>query len=255
MQLTRRHIIAVATTLIERDGAEAFSMTALATELGCGVLALYGYIPSRSDVLDCVAGQILTRVAAALAPRPVAGPSAAAEAQPDGWQDQIRALAAAMRQVARAFPRCATLAFVTQPEMPDPAAEAFVALRDAGLSGQDARQIVRTLTAYVIGSTLCELGADQREPPDADADFEFGLGLLIRAAASHCPASADAATADLAVTGAVSTQSAAAAATGRATPAPAASTSASRAGRTRAADKPAALAMPPMSTGPPSMPA
>ncbi len=237
MQLTRRRVISVATTLIERDGVGAFSMAKLATELGCSIMVLYGYVPSRSELLDGVADQVLARVAAPGVP-------------PRHWEDQVRALAAAIRQVARTFPACATLAFSRQPLVPaaaEPgkagpgkvasgkAAPMVATLRDAGLSGPDATRMVRTLTAYVIGSVLCELG-----PADADADFEFGLGMLIRAAATLCPP-------------ATGNQSAVAA--GRATPAPAASIRASTAGTDRATERPAALAMPPMSTGPPSMPA
>ncbi len=225
MQLTRRRIISVAMTLIERDGAEAFSMASLATELGCSVIVLYGHVWSRSELLDGVADKILAQVAAAGLP-------------PCGWEDQVKGLADAMRQVARTSPRCATLAFGRRPLTPAAAAPVVTALRHAGLGEQDAARVAGTLTAYVIGSVLRELGS-----ADAGADFEFGLAMLIsavdglRAAAGGPDSAQPAGAADLAA------------------PAPAASNSASTAGTTSAADRPAALAIPPMSTGPPSMPA
>jgi AcrR family transcriptional regulator len=233
MQLTRKRIIATAMTLIEQDGAEAFSMGTLATELGSGVMALYGHVASRSDLLDSVADQILTSMTAAALP---AG----------DWEDQVRALAAATRQVALTYPRCATLALSRPPlssSQAAPSAAALAALHDAGVSEQDAAQVARTLTVYVLGSALCEPGS-----VDADTAFEFGLGMLVGAVAALCPRWHGR-------QGSQSDTAAAAAATGRATPAPAASSSASSAGTRRAAERPAALAMPPMSTGPPSMPA
>jgi AcrR family transcriptional regulator len=172
MRLTRKRIIVVAMALIERDGAEAFSMGRLATELGCSVMLLYGYVPSRSDLLDCVADQVLARVAAAEVPA-------------CSWEDQVRALAASIRQVAQASPRCATLAFGRRSVMSMAAAPVVGALRGAGLSGQDATAVAATLTAYVIGSALCEPAR-----ADADADFEFGLGMLIGSVAALCPAAA-----------------------------------------------------------------
>jgi AcrR family transcriptional regulator len=205
MQLTRRRIISVAMTLIEQDGAEAFSMARLATELGCGIMILYGFVPSRSELLDGVTDQVLTSMTAAQLPA-------------CGWEGQLRALATASRQVARTFPQCATLAFSRRPlvsgkaapgkegpgkaapgkegpgkaapgkEGPGkmgPAALALTSLCEAGLTRADAARTVRALTAYVIGSARCEPSSD-----DADADFEFGLSMLISAVTALCPAAA-----------------------------------------------------------------
>lgn len=170
MQLTRRRIISVAMTLIEHDGVEAFSMARLATELGCSIMILYGYVPSRSDLLDGVTDQIFASLTAP-------------GVQPSGWEGQVRALAAAIRQVARTFPQCATLAFGRRTPIPGSAALALASLREAGLSEQGATRVVRTVTAYVVGSVRCESGSD-----DADAGFEFGLSMLIGAVAALCPA-------------------------------------------------------------------
>lgn len=184
MQLTRKRILGTAIELIERDGVEAASMTRLATELGCGVLLLYGVVPSRADLLDGVADEVLSSVVTVTAPDV-------------GWQGQVRALAWAFRQLASVLPRCAVVA-LSRPAVPASAVQlaqgALSSLREAGFPGPDAVRIIRVLVTYVKGAALREAGLADSLREDArcaaetkraglDEDFEFGLDLLIRALA------------------------------------------------------------------------
>ena len=200
MQLTRKRVIAAAMDLIEKDGVEAVSMQRLAMELGCGLVALYSYVPSKSALLDGVANAVMSQV-----PSPVVGAAS--------WQEQIRAQARTFRELARAHPRCA-IVLVTRPApsatVLRPVEQALTTLRSAGFGPRDAMHIVRAITMYVMGSLLSEFGiapvsatgdADERplrlrrdefphltalsnEPSasDSDTDFEFGLDLLVRSA-------------------------------------------------------------------------
>ena len=214
MQLTRERIVTAAVDLIEQAGVEAVSMRRIAAELGCGVMSLYNYVPSKSALLDEVADRVMSGIDFSSVP----GAS---------WDDQVRAQARAFRQIARAHPRCTMLVVgrpTTSPAGLRPIEHALCTLREAGFGGTEAVQIVRAFVAYIIGSLLREVGispslsltdgaADQSpaEPPpppltaragfpqvtylaaelthkDHDADFEFGLELLVHAIAALRPA-------------------------------------------------------------------
>jgi AcrR family transcriptional regulator len=211
MQLTRKRIISVAMELIERDGVHAVSMPGLAAELGCGVMALYDDVPSKAALLTGVADAVMSE----LEFTPKTGAS---------WQDQVRAQARALRQIARTHPRC-TMIVISRPASSTaplrPVEHALGTLRQAGFSGKDSVRIIRAFAAYILGSLLPELGAapGQAGPDlsaaqqmanrprlraaefpqltslaaelsssDPDANFEFGLDLLVHATAALLPA-------------------------------------------------------------------
>jgi len=67
-----------ALTFIRRNGADRFSMRALAKELGVTPMALYYYVGNKDELLERVADAILARV-----PRPT--PTG------DNWREQLRA--------------------------------------------------------------------------------------------------------------------------------------------------------------------
>ena len=199
MLLTRDRIIAVAMALIEAEGPQAVSMPRLATELGCGVIPLYSHVRSTSDLLDGIAATIVC--GADTSPR--AGTA---------WAGQLRAQARAVRQAARAYPRCSVAVAGREPAtaaMLRPTERVLATLRTAGFGGPDAVRIVRAISAYVAGSLLLEIGgaagpgggfdpdgdhhpllrpgefpqvtalAAELAKADPDADFEFGLDLLL----------------------------------------------------------------------------
>jgi AcrR family transcriptional regulator len=205
VQLTRKRIIAAAMDLIERDGIEAISMDRLATNLGCGLVSLYSYVPSTSALLDGVADALLSSIKL-----PLGGAT--------GWQDLIKAQAREFRVIATAWPRCTAVVISRPPPSAStlrPVERALGALSEAGFGAQDAMHIVRVLSAYVMGSVLAEIGAT-KGPVGADvqarrlrlrpaefphltasgtahnartaaADFEFGLDMLMRSVAAMQP--------------------------------------------------------------------
>jgi len=196
--LTRNRIITAAMELIEAEGPQTVSMTRLATELGCGLIPLYSHVPSTSALLDGIAVTIMSTVDV--------GPSGA------GWADQMRAQAQAIRQAARAYPRCSVAVAGREPAtaaMLRPTEHALATLRSAGFCGRDAVRIVRAVAAYLTGTILREGGGapalaagidgdDDHRPrlrptefpqitglraelaqADLDADFGLGLELLV----------------------------------------------------------------------------
>jgi AcrR family transcriptional regulator len=208
VQFTRGRVIAAAMALIEAEGAQAVSMTRLATELGCGLVPLYSHIPSAQALLDGVAAAIVSGIEVTESP-----------GKCDGWLARLRAQARATRRAAAAHPRCAIAVAGRPPASAAslrPAEQALGTLRAAGFAAPDAIRIMRALAAYQVGCLVLEVGvapclraadaadAAQRTGPvlrpaafpqltalsaelasatadsSPDADFEFGLELLLR---------------------------------------------------------------------------
>ena len=61
-QLSRERIVDTATMLIERDGASKFTMRSLGAELGVSAMAVYGYFPSRDDLMVAVLDRFMEGV-------------------------------------------------------------------------------------------------------------------------------------------------------------------------------------------------
>jgi AcrR family transcriptional regulator len=206
MQLTRNRIIGAAMELIEQEGIDAVSMRRLATELGCGVMSLYSYVPSKAALLDAVAEVVMSGIECTPIPD-------------DTWAERVRVRARAFRQLAREHPLCTMLAVsrpVTSVAQLRALEHALETLREAGLSGEESIRLMRAFGAYILGSLLGEVGvapalagsepasgpaawsrrtlkakdfpqvtnlAAELSRNDPDADFDFGLELLVRAAA------------------------------------------------------------------------
>jgi AcrR family transcriptional regulator len=210
VQLTRARVIATAMALIESEGAQAISMTRLATELGCGLVALYSHVPSTQALLDGIAAAVVAGI------EPTESPGAS-------WSARLRAQAQAARRAAAAHPRC-TVAVAGRPPATAaslrPTEQAVGVLRAAGLGGPDTIRVLRALAAYQVGCLVLEVGvapalrtADEADgaqrtrpvlrraafphltalsaelagdgaAPSPEADFEFGLELLLRGMAA-----------------------------------------------------------------------
>ena len=173
MELTRSRITGAAIDQIERDGAAAFSMPGLASELGCGVVPLYGFMPSKAALLDRVTAAVTSKIELTARPGHEAG-----------WKDRVFAEARAFREVGTEHPQCAVLAACRTrgsggPQAP--AEGAAAALSDAGFDRADSARIASAIRAYVLGSVVRDACLAPETP--ADEDFEFGLDLLLRAAA------------------------------------------------------------------------
>lgn len=94
--LTREHIVAVASDLIERDGLGAFTMRSLGRELGMSAMAVYGYFSSRDDILVAV----LQRLMASMDTDPVPG---------EAWDDTMRRTMTSIYQLEMAHPELAAI--------------------------------------------------------------------------------------------------------------------------------------------------
>jgi AcrR family transcriptional regulator len=199
--LSRDRIVEAAVELVERKGADALSMRALAAELGVAVMSLYNHVAGKAALLDGVAEYIIGGMT-------VPDDPAAA------WTERARALVRAYRKVAHDYPRCVTIVLTRRIDAPSglrPVEHALAIADDAGFDGETSVRIMRALLAYAMGAQMREVGAAKMldylpEDParelerldaaafphvialhrallrhDAETDFEFGLDLLINA--------------------------------------------------------------------------
>jgi AcrR family transcriptional regulator len=199
--LSRDRIVRAAVELIERKGADALSMRALAAELGVAVMSLYNHVRSKAALLDGIAEYII-------------GGMSVPDHPEAHWTERARALVRAYRKVAHDFPRSVTIVLARRINPPvglRPVEHALAIADDAGFDGETSVRIMRALLAYAMGAQMREVGAAKMldylpEDParqlreldaarfphvvalhpallrhDAETDFEFGLDLLITA--------------------------------------------------------------------------
>lgn len=152
--LTRERVLQAALALVDREGAEALSMRAVASQLGVEAMSLYRYVASKEDLLLGVADLVVAQIEV---PRPGTR-----------WREAMRARALSAREVFLRHPAAALL--VESCARLTPArlayADAIVGLLMA--DGFDAMQAYRAfllLDSYVYGFTLQELGWPR--PPSA----------------------------------------------------------------------------------------
>jgi AcrR family transcriptional regulator len=99
-RLSREEIVEAALSIADEDGLAAVSMHAVAKSLGVGTMTLYTYVEGKEDVLDGMADQILAKIVL-----------------PDGgeWDERLRAVLLATRDVAHEHPSLAGLIMTRAP--------------------------------------------------------------------------------------------------------------------------------------------
>ena len=124
--LTRDLIVRAATHLLDEAGAAEFSMRRLAAALGVDPMAVYRHLPGRAAILH----EVLEAAVAEL-PLPASGSC---------WQERVRALCVAYRDLAHRHPGVFRLLY----PYPRPIRSelvvreaCFAALRDGGLAPAD----------------------------------------------------------------------------------------------------------------------
>ncbi|HEY5833279.1 TetR/AcrR family transcriptional regulator [Streptomyces sp.] len=197
-------ILDAALILLDRDGAEAFTMRALAQQLGVGTMAVYSHFRGKDEISDAVAQRLLDTI----------------ELPPGGSAEPVGELREVCRQVYRLFTEhpSALQLLTIRPLRGDDAIAVIdrmlTLLSRAGLSRADAVHAHVALMQYTVGSALwntrraralCEEGVRERVrakiealPPerypalvslapelicaqdDGGAQYEHGLDGLLR---------------------------------------------------------------------------
>jgi AcrR family transcriptional regulator len=198
-------ILDAAVTLLDRDGAEAFTMRALAEELGVGTMAVYSHFRGKDEISDAVAQRLLAEIEL----------PAACGGDPDAHIAEI------VRSLYRLFSEHpSALQLLTSRAMRGDEQIAVTdqllgLLRSAGLGRTEAVRAYIALMQYTVGAAIwtsrrrrrrdCEKGVDERIkarlatlPPDSypslsdlapdlsevgnmgPAQYDYGLDCLLR---------------------------------------------------------------------------
>jgi AcrR family transcriptional regulator len=148
--------VRAALTIVDREGLDGFSMRKLGRELGVDPMAAYYYFPNKAAVLDGIVDAVLAEIN--LRPDPDAP-----------WDDQLRELARAMAAAMRAHPHALPV-IATHPPFTDASTRqteaAAAILHRAGLSPWHALLAIETLSSWLVGAALAEVGLQ----PDGVAD-------------------------------------------------------------------------------------
>ena len=182
--ITRELPIAAGRELLVEQGAEALTMRAVARRLAVAPGALYSHVRTKAELIDEVLDDLLARVDAP-------DPSAA------DWQAGLHGLMTSTHEVLLEHPGLVPL-FVARPGARGPNAqrlgEVMLALLGArGITGAPAREAVRALIVYTIGSAAFAVQTPIDAEPDAapmpssaelTANFGNGLRWLLEGIAS-----------------------------------------------------------------------
>ncbi|HEY1917221.1 MAG TPA: TetR/AcrR family transcriptional regulator C-terminal domain-containing protein [Streptosporangiaceae bacterium] len=162
--LSRDKILDAAIAFVDEHGLTALSTRKLGATLGVEGMTLYYYVPSKAALLDGMVERLLQRSLGDLRPDP---------GMP--WPEAMRQTARALHAILREHPAMVTVVATRPASTP----VAF-ALLESGLEilcGQGvplglAVHIINTVTSFVIGHTLAEVGQtpghEGTEPIPAD---------------------------------------------------------------------------------------
>jgi len=174
-------ILDAAVRLLDRDGPEAFTMRALAKELGVGTMAVYSHFKGKDEISDAVAHRLLGEIELP-APRPQPGPG------PDGGAgpyDQIREVCRSLYRLFTDHPSALQL-LTRRPPSGDEAIAVLDRilglLRQAGLDRSAAVAAHVSIMQYTIGSAQWTVRSRRREECDEE------LGDRMRERLTQLPA-------------------------------------------------------------------
>lgn len=193
--LTLEDIGAAGLRIVDRDGAGALTIRAVAAELGLAPMSLYRYVSSRDEIEGLVVDEVVRHIDATVSARA-------------SWSTRVTTIALRIRAAVADHPEVVSLLLrrrhLTLASL-DCGEAVLAALADAGLSGKRRTIAFRAFLAYVLGAVQAErLGSLQGEGTaaiaaldltrypnlvdaatharsiDAEAEFVGGLELLLR---------------------------------------------------------------------------
>jgi TetR/AcrR family tetracycline transcriptional repressor len=192
--LSRDRVIKESLALLDREGAQAFSIRRLADQLGVTPMAVYNHVSSKQDLLQAIADAVVGSVTY----RPVRG----------DWQRVLAACFRTLRQACLAHPGATPLvesADALPAAIFRPMEITLTTLQGVGFDPEDAMRAYSLLTTFTLGQvsyqikgwargvdpaaavregrisadTLPAVVQSTRAPWDFDRAFEFGLTVIL----------------------------------------------------------------------------
>lgn len=129
--------------LVDRHGLETLTMRNLGEALSVEAMSLYRYFPSKANLLEGIAGQVLAEIVFV--------------EKNQSWREDLRNAVWGLWQALVTHPNTVPLYLVTPTPIPDVQAGVEVMLRLIGRAGYSpvaAHRIWRNLLAFVLGTAL-----------------------------------------------------------------------------------------------------
>lgn len=162
--LTRERIVRAALALVDESGLDALTMRRLGALLGVEAMSLYKHVPNKEAILDDIRQLLLAEFAATLRPAPALD-----------WRDDLARFARTYRAVGRAHPEAFFLlasapgrAYVAGSDIAEQTLKRLIA---EGLGRDDAIRAQRTVTRFVLGTSLLEHAAVDAASPITDPEL------------------------------------------------------------------------------------
>src|SRR5712691_704250 len=161
--LSGEQVVATAIRIADRDGLGGLSMRRLADELGITAMSLYGYVPSKAELLDVMADRTYAEI-----------PLRDSQATP--WREKLAALARQHWDLLLAHPWLLQIA--TSRPLLGPGVTAFydaelAAMDGLGLTDIDMDLIVSLLDDYVRGAAQRAVEAAQAQAHTGVSDQQW----------------------------------------------------------------------------------
>lgn len=160
--LSRERIITVALEIADREGLEAISMRAVAKKLDVQAMSLYHHVRNKADLIDGIHERLLLEFTP--------------DVQGLGWEDILRAIAVAMRDVALNHPQ--TFVLLATRSISSPAEiqhlmPIMMALMAAGLGERELLVISNWFVGSLSGLLLAEVGSipGHSDVPEANTEW------------------------------------------------------------------------------------
>ncbi|MGW0699541.1 TetR/AcrR family transcriptional regulator [Streptomyces sp. NPDC002867] len=164
--LTLDRIVTAAVELADAEGMAAVSMRRLSTELGTGTMSLYRYVPGKAELLDLM----LDRVSGEPLDNDAYAPKSST------WQDAVRAMARAYRDLYRAHPwllKVNQSRTVLGPSAVRGLDTSLTALRGMGLRDPELISVIITVQCFVTGIVRIEVETLEAAQQTGQSEEDF----------------------------------------------------------------------------------
>jgi len=155
--VTAEAVIDAALVVIDEEGLDALTMRRLAHDLGVEPVTIYRQLPNKDAILAGVAEKLWREMA------PPEG-SASSPPEPGDWREQVRGMWLALNGLMQRHPNAIPIIARGGAYSPS-AGEGTVGMlgvfRDAGLSPQEAAELLHILSACVVGFGFATLWGRQ----------------------------------------------------------------------------------------------
>jgi TetR/AcrR family tetracycline transcriptional repressor len=157
--LTREKIVDAALVVLEREGIHGLSMRKLAQELDAGAATLYWHVGDKEQLLNLLLDRIV-------------GENEVPDADPEHWQEQLKAFARSTRRMFKRRRDAAQLSMGRIPNGPHslPVLERALALLASAALPPRVISYASDLFALYIGAFAYE---ESMPPPDTEQMGEF----------------------------------------------------------------------------------